>query len=332
MAAAGPPDAAPEVWRRSARAMGSPLLLQVERGAPAAAVDAAWAAIVDEFETTEQALSRFRASSEVHRLRLDGGVAEHPTRRLVAALVAADRARRLTGGRFDPRVLADLERLGSMPLPAPADDRDPLAAGRPDPGAALLRRSGRRGRVETPRPVDFGGIGKGLALRWAVRRAERLLDGAAFLLDAGGDIVGRGAPDGAGWRIGIEDPAAASASELAGARPPLAVVELPPSGCAIATSSIRRARWVAGDGRPVHHLIDPRTGEPGGDGLAAVTVAGPDPAWAEIWTKSLFVAGSGGIAGLARSRGLAAWWVVEGGGVEMTPAARVMTIWVAGEA
>ena len=318
--------APPEVWRRATRSMGSPLRLQVERAAPVASVDAAWAAIVDEFETTEQALSRFRASSEVHRLRLAGGVAEQPTRRLVAALAAADRARRVTDGRFDPRVLPDLERLGSRPLPAPADDRLGLAAGRPDPGAPLLRRSGRRGRIETPRPVDFGGIGKGLALRWAAVRAERLLGGAAFLLDAGGDIVGRGAPVGSRWRIGIEDPA----GDADGG--PLAVVELPGRGGAIATSSTRRARWVADDGRPVHHLIDPRTGEPGGQGLAAVTVAGPDPAWAEIWTKSLFIAGSTGIATLARSRGLAAWWVAVGGELEMTPAARAMSLWVAGEA
>jgi len=36
--------------------------------------------------------------------------------------------------------------------------------------------------------------------------------------------------------------------------------------------------WLAPDGRRVHHLLDPRTGEPGGDGLVAVTVAAPDPA------------------------------------------------------
>ena len=59
----------------------------------------------------------------------------------------------------------------------------------------------------------------------------------------------------------------------------------------------------------LHHLIDPRTGEPGGDGLAAVTVAGPDPAWAEVWSKALFVEGARSIAAAARSRGLAAWWV-----------------------
>jgi thiamine biosynthesis lipoprotein len=60
-------------------------------------------------------------------------------------------------------------------------------------------------------------------------------------------------------------------------------------------------------------LIDPRTGEPGGEGLMAVTVAGPDPAWAEVWSKSLFLAGEDGIADLCEREGLAALWVTDDG-------------------
>ena len=82
----------------------------------------------------------------------------------------------------------------------------------------------------------------------------------------------------------------------------------------------------------MHHLIDPRTGEPADGELLAVTVAGSDPAWAEIWSKALFVSGRRGIGPLARSRGLAAWWVTEAGALEMTPAARPLTEWVSTEA
>ncbi len=315
--------------------MASPLRLQVMAGMASAVIDATWAAVVDEFEATEKALSRFRETSEIHRLRLAGGRAEAPSRRLVAALSAADRARRATGGRFEPRVLADLERLGSAPLSMPRRSRlPPRTSG---PGDAwrseepLLRRIGRRGPVDVPVPLDFGGIGKGLALRWAARRGDARLGGWPFLLEAGGDIVGVGAPAQHGWRIGIEDPLAADGAVTVGAGP-IVVVELPIAGGAIATSSIRRARWQAPDGRAVHHLIDPRTGEPGGEGLHAVTVSGPDPAWAEVWSKSLFVEGARGIAALARSRDLAAWWVTTDGAVEMTPAARLRTVWVAAEA
>jgi len=305
--------------------MGSPLRLQVVPDAATGVVEAAWAAVVDEFEATEQALSRFRATSEVHRLRLAGGRSTAPSRRLVAALAAADRARRVTEGRFEVRVLQDLERLGSMPLAIPAGMSEP--GNRPDPAAPILRGTGRRGAIEVPVAVDFGGIGKGLALRWAARRAARVLDGRPFLIEAGGDLVGGGRPGPHGWRIGVENP---RATTDAGERPAV-VVELRPSGGAIATSSLRRARWLSPDGQAVHHLIDPRTGEPGGDGLLAVTVAGPDPAWAEVWSKSLFLEGRRAIADLARARGLAAWWVTEDGAVEMTPGARLMTLWVAAE-
>lgn len=327
--------------RRESRAMGSPLRLQVASpaGGVAAVVEAAWQAVVDEFEAVEQALSRFRPSSEIHRLRLADGHADRPSRRLLAAFVAADRARRVTGGRFDPRVLADLERLGSAPMATSATAVPPgwAAAERPDAATPLLRRAGRSGPIDVPVPVDFGGIGKGLALRWAARRAASVLGEWPLLLDAGGDIVATGAPGVHGWRIGVEDPRTALGTDGPGARgqggeeSPAVVIELPRDGAAVATSSIRRARWTSPDGRAVHHLIDPRTGEPGGDGLLAVTVAGPDPAWAEVWSKSLFLEGRGGIAALARARGLAAWWVTLDGEVEMTPASRPMTIWVAGE-
>jgi thiamine biosynthesis lipoprotein len=331
--------------------MGSPLRLQVvsgvavgrpadggrAHGAPAgSAVDAAWAAVVEEFEATEQALSRFRATSEVHALRRSGGRAGTPSRRLLAALVAADRARRLTSGRFDPRIVADLERLGSAPLEIPGLPTEPptRATGeRPDPATRILRRAGRRGPIEVPLPVDFGGIGKGLALRWAARRAASLLGTLPFLLEAGGDLVGFRAPGPAGWRIGVEDPrppSPAGTAALPGADP-VAVVELPRRGGAIATSSVRRARWRGPDGRLVHHLIEPWTGEPGGVGLLAVTVQGDDPAWAEVWSKSLFLEGRRRIGALARARGLAAWWVTDDGAVEMTPAARLRTVWVAAE-
>jgi thiamine biosynthesis lipoprotein len=63
-----------------------------------------------------------------------------------------------------------------------------------------------------------------------------------------------------------------------------------------------------------------------------VTVAGPDPAWAEVWSKTLFLGGRVAIAAEARSRGLAAWWVAHDGTLEMTAAARSLTTWVAAEA
>ena len=170
-------------------------------------------------------------------------------------------------------------------------------------------------------PIDLGGIGKGLALRWAAALLDRR-GVTGYLLEAGGDLVAHGpGPDGDPWLVGIEDPA--------GGADPLAAIALD-SG-AVATSSVRLRSWVHDD-RTVHHLLDPRTGEPAEGGLRAVTVFGLDPAWAEVWSKTLFVGGGRAIASEARARGLAAWWVTDAGDLEMTAAARARTAWVEGEA
>jgi thiamine biosynthesis lipoprotein len=305
------------------RAMASLLRLTVsggDPGPPATVAAAAWAAVRDEFEASESAMSRFRQTSEITELnRLSPTAPAGPVSiRLRQALMACDRARRLTGGLFDPRVLLDLERLG--------DHGAPIG----QMNGAHIARAGHAGRVvdwlpsgraRLAEPVDLGGIGKGLALRWAAN-AVRRLGVRSFLLDAGGDLVTAGEPpEGGPWRVGLEDPF--------GGHDPLAVVASWDG--AVATSSIRRRHWVA-DGRAVHHLIDAQTGEPGGEGLLAVTVAGPDPGWAEVWSKTLFLEGLSGIATAARRRGLAAWWIAEDRTIEMTPAGRARTLWVAGEA
>jgi thiamine biosynthesis lipoprotein len=326
--------------------MGSPLRLTVVslNGRPAAdaapdPIEAAWSAVSDTFEAAERAMSRFRDTSGLTTINRVAGTGQALTvdRLLVRALVAADRAGRLTGGRFDARVLGDLERLGyqGAPIHSGRDSLPPGGNARPDlrlVGAADARVMGdgrwlavdiRSSRVAVEVPVDLGGIGKGLALRWAARAIDRtgtIGPGIGILLEAGGDLVGRApSPDGSDWSIAIEDPEQRDE--------PKAVIRLRTG--AIATSSISIHHWRDAEGRSVHHLINPETGGPGGHGLVAVTVAGPDPAWAEVWSKSLFLVGIEGIALLARSRGLACWWIRDDGQLEMTPAARIRTVWSA---
>ncbi|HEX5826692.1 MAG TPA: FAD:protein FMN transferase [Candidatus Limnocylindrales bacterium] len=295
------------------RALGSPLRLQV-RAASTADAGRAWAEITDEFDAVDLALSRFRADSELTALNARAGSGEvlRVSWRLREAVAAMARAARVTGGRFDPMVGPDLDLLGEL-------GADPLGATPPDP--ATLDRP--RPVTAPPTPLDTGGIGKGLALRWAARRAHAVLPAdAGLFLEAGGDIVMRGVPPPQAWRVGLEDPVTAGQP---GAEPAVVVAA---DGGAVATSSVRVRNWAAPDGRRVHHLIDPRTRAPARTGLLAVTVAGPDPAWAEVWTKALFLAGRSAIGEEARARGLAAWWVTDEGRLGLTPAARERTLWV----
>jgi thiamine biosynthesis lipoprotein len=143
-----------------------------------------------------------------------------------------------------------------------------------------------------------------------------------ILLEVGGDVVVHGhGPAGGPWAIGIEDPL--DPAEL------LATVDV--TGGAVATSSTAVRSWTIA-GRPVHHLIDPFRGAPAESGLTSVSVAMSDPAWAEVWSKALFLAGRAQIGPEAKKRGLAAWWVEGDGGLHMSPAARPITTWVRGEA
>ena len=111
--------------------------------------------------------------------------------------------------------------------------------------------------------------------------------------------------------MAVEDPR--------GGPDPVAVLSLTDLGCA--TSSVRLRHWQV-DGSPVHHLVDPRTGDPADTGLLAVTVVGPDVARAEVWSKALFLAGRGQVRRLADERGIAALLVDTDGVVGVSRAMR----------
>jgi FAD:protein FMN transferase len=303
--------------------MGSPLRLTLVLPSSVASRAApVWSRVRKEFARTDAALSGFRADSALTALNREAGHGEPIPidRRLYRALSAAAVAARATGGRFDPRVLQHLERLGwpGIHIATPSVSRLGARSDQDDGWLARCPRS-RSARLRTP--VDLGGIGKGLALRWAFGRlAHALADLPAWgaLLEAGGDMVMSGTAVGGGpWRIAIEDPE--------GGEEPVAVLAL--ASGAVCTSSIRLGRWRGPAGHVVHHLIDPRTGEPADEGLRAVTVVSRDPAWAEVWSKALFVAGPSRLARVAAARRLAAWWLTADGWLGMTPAARRLTIW-----
>jgi thiamine biosynthesis lipoprotein len=304
---------------RGFEAMATPVRFRVV--GPGAGADAALAraeAIVHEVHPT---CTRFDPTSPLMQANA-AGAAWHPVPwTCLEAIAAAGCAHLATAGRFDPRVLTVLTGWGycsSLPFSAGAVRTEAAGGPRPGPTAPWTPGIDRaRGLVRIgAHPVDLGGIGKGLALRWAA--AQLRAAGRAALLEAGGDCVLLGAgPDDTGWAVAVEDPA--------GGADPIAVLSLRDTACA--TSSVRVRRWRAGDAE-VHHLVDPRTALPGGGGLQAVTVVHPDPAWAEVWAKTLFLAGPTAIATQAERHGLAALWTDADGGLDLSPALRPHLQWV----
>ena len=296
-------------WHRSFRAMASPV--SVTLGPGCVDPEHAFARIVEVFEDVAAQCTRFDPDSDLMRANRAGRESAQ-----VGPYCEAARAHLQTRGRFDPRVLGTLIDLGyARSLESGRDGGEvPI---RPVPRYPWVPRFDpdthwvRIGSV----PVDLGGIGKGLAVRWAAQEIEPMCP--SFLLDAGGDLLVRGpSPDAEFWRIAVEDPR--------GGDGPIAVLGLTDAACV--TSSVRRLRWDR-HGRQLHHLIDPATGAPGGAGLLAVTVADSDPAEAEVWAKAYFLAGADGIAELAEHRAAAVLWVREDGRVGFSTAMRPLVIW-----
>ena len=272
------------------------------------------------FSDMERCCTRFDADSPLMRVngRPDRWHRVPPT--LFRAVREAHEAYQRSRGRFDPRILRDLVGLGydrSLPFRAGAVMTGGTRVDRAQPQPWRPRfRGGQKPELHLGgQPIDLGGIGKGLALRWAGQRLTPSVE--RYLIDAGGDCVCRGGgPDGDGWRIGVEDPR--------GGTGPLAVVEMRDRACA--TSSVRLRRWRS-RGRTVHHLLDPRTGRPGGAGLLAVTAIHPDPAAAEVLTKVLFLQGRSGIAAEAARLRATAFWVATDGRTGETSDFSEFVIW-----
>lgn len=299
------------------RSMASDVTLRVVEPGPDAEARVALArGVVERVATT---CTRFDPTSDLMRANAAGRRWAVVAPECFAALRAAHAAHVATDGLFDPRVLEVLTSYGygtSLPFEAAAVTTEAAAPPRRPRHAWRPSFDEARSAVRVGRhPIDLGGIGKGLAVRWAARHLRGA--GQAALVEAGGDLIAIGAgPEGEGWLVGVEDPF--------GGEGPVAVLRVVDRACA--TSSVRVRAWRAGGG-DVHHLVDPRTGRSAESGLRAVTVVGADPALAEVWSKTLFVSGRDRIRAVADERRLAAVWVDDDGRIGTSRAVQPHLDW-----
>ena len=253
------------------------------------------------FEEWEQTLSRFRPTSEVSHLSASGGRYVKLSALLYQALSVALDAARATRGVFDPTLRERMIQIGydrsfetlGPQLPAALYEQ-PAATG----AWRSIRMDDARRMARLPSGVglDFGGIGKGLAVDAALDQLEEA-GITPTLVNAGGDLAVRGLPPGelrwtvaapgkgGDWAIGLERGA-------------------------LATSGVERRRWRQGEIER-HHLIDPRTGEPAQSGLWSVTAAAGSCAQAEVAAKTALILGEERGVDFIEEIGLAALLVRE---------------------
>ena len=117
-------------------------------------------------------------------------------------------------------------------------------------------------RIRLPDDValDFGGIAKGWTVDICANFGADMLPWV--LVEAGGDLRIGGAVATPGLDIAVEDPHDPSAE----------ILRLRLLDGSLATSSVTRRAW----GPNLHHLIDPRTGQPAQDGCVAGHDMGAD--------------------------------------------------------
>ncbi len=248
------------------------------------------------FAQVEAELSRFRPQSGLSRLNAAAGRGPQPiSSMLYEVLALALQAARASDGIFDPTALNALQAAGydrSFELigtdGASPQHRQKVAAS--DRGWQRVVLDAAEGTAALPAGVgiDLGGIAKG----WAVDEAARHLgQWGPALVDAGGDIRSVGTP-GVPWPVAVQDPFDETRD--------LVVVSLADN--AVATSSIGGRRWQR-NGQPMHHLIDPHTGQPGRSNLHTVTALAPTAVEAEVTAKVALLLGRQEGQRYARTRG-----------------------------
>ncbi len=234
-------------------------------------------------ESVDAAMSPWRGESELSRFNANRSTDWQPMSAATCTVVAESLAvADLTGGAFDPTVGPLVRRFGFGPIQGTA--ATPRAISVAD---GLIR------KTAPGQTLDLCGIAKGHALdRIAARLGE--LGVRSALIDLGGEVRALGAhPDGRAWQVGIEVP---------GAHPPAIQRIIAPGALAVATSG-HAAQGRSGRAG-LSHIIDPATGRPADQTLAAVTVLAASAMRADALATGLTGLGADAGPALARRSGI----------------------------
>jgi thiamine biosynthesis lipoprotein len=235
------------------------------------------------FRLIESVLSRFMPNSELGKLNGTAGSDFRASGMLIQAVDAALEAARMTDGLFDPTLLPNMISAGYDRSFEQINRQSANLSAIPENRGSgwrniIINHAEKTIRLPPGSGLDLGGIGKG----WAVDQACRILKSFSnFALDAGGDIRVQGRQiDSNDWCVGVDDPLHTGQN--------LTTLHL--SEGAICTSTTVKRKWQA-SGLTLHHLIDPRTGQPSLSGVISSTVIAETAARAEVLAKAALIAG-----------------------------------------
>jgi thiamine biosynthesis lipoprotein len=289
------------------QAIGTTASVVVEDGAVA---DRALDLLADDLAALDATCSRFRSDSELRRLEARGGLTTRVSPLLFEALTSACTVAARTAGIVDPTIGSavvahgydrDLADLDGATLPPAADPG-------PAPGWWRLGLDPTEGTAAVPEGVhvDLGSTGKAFGADCSARRIAEALE-CGVLVNLGGDVAVAGPAPDEGWGVGIASHCT-TAPERADE-----IVAL--WGGGLATSGTTARTWIR-DGRRMHHIVDPWTGDVAPTTWALVSAFGATCVEANGWTTAAVVWGEDAPGNLAR-HGVTARLVRPDGRVEL---------------
>ncbi|MCQ8898273.1 MAG: FAD:protein FMN transferase [Hadesarchaea archaeon] len=232
-------------------------------------------AAYEEIRGVEDLMSAEKEGTEIYLLNHGGTGWVELSEETLSVLRSSLEYSRLSGGAFDITVkplvdlwMREVKRTGRLPSP----ERLWVVWGWGG-GEKLEVENGRARFLQEGMEVTLGAIAKGYAVDRACRALqERGVE--AGLVNVGGEIRGFGKV----WRIGVQHP-----------RKEEVMLELELENFSIATSGDYRRFFLLGSTR-IHHILDPRTGEPAGECMS-VTVIAENCLDADALATALFVLG-----------------------------------------
>ncbi|MDB1108526.1 FAD:protein FMN transferase [Pseudomonas extremaustralis] len=256
----------------------------------------------------DQQMSTWKADSDLNRLNAAPEQVWLPVpEELATVLAAALRVGQQSGGAFDIAVGDLVEAWGFGPGASSVTEQplDTLAPRSALSANAALTVDTQRHQVRkrAPLQLNLNAIAKG----FGVDELARCLDGFGltdYLVGIDGEMRARGSkPDAQPWVVAIEKP-------CRGVREVMGVMEL--CDAAIATSGDYR-HWIDVKGRHYAHTMNPATGAPLCNNVAAVTVVAASCMLADAWATALMVLGESEGPRVAQARGMDALFVLREG-------------------
>jgi thiamine biosynthesis lipoprotein len=246
--------------------------LQVERLAEAEA----WV------HQMQDRLTRFTPTSELSRFNASAGTWAEVTPLLEALLRECLRAHEISGGLVNAAVLPALLAAGYTRTFSEGPTAVTATVVPPALPEVLEVREG-SARLRQGASIDLGGIAKG----WLADRLAADL-GPNTLVNLCGDLYANGGGEsGDGWPVGMGGQ----------------TVLLLDMGAA--TSGTRKRAW----GADLHHLIDPRTGQPARTDIAEASVIARTGADAEIFAKAALLLGTENAPAFLSAHDALGWWL-----------------------